>query len=266
MAIPIILVLEITLSDLSHSQVIETRREFIFLAMAGLFICAMTLLNVLGITRFIELGPLQLAIGVLPYPITFLCTDLISEFYGKRKANQVVFTGLLANIFVVTFVIIANYIPSVDSSFQPPWQTLKLAEDVILPNGQILSGETELFTLIYGTTMGAVTASMIAYVAAQFCDVFLYHFWKKLTRGKHLWLRNIGSTVVSQLIDAISVISITFGIQLLTGAMTAKHFAFLILSNYAFKFAAALLDTIPIYILSGWLERYLEIDPKKVFD
>ena len=75
------------------------RRERTFLVLAGIFLCAMTLLNVIGITRFVQLGPMALAVGVLPYPLTFLCTDLICELYGKSRANFLVTVGLGLNFF-----------------------------------------------------------------------------------------------------------------------------------------------------------------------
>ena len=80
------------------------RRERVFLILSGIFLCAMTMLNLLGITRFIELGPWTLAVGVLPYPITFLCTDLVSELYGRRRANFLVTFGLCLNFFILGFM------------------------------------------------------------------------------------------------------------------------------------------------------------------
>ena len=80
---------------------IVERRERVFLALAGLFLCAMTMLNIIGITKFVQLGPMALAVGVLPYPITFLCTDLISELYGRARANFLVTVGLVLNFFIL---------------------------------------------------------------------------------------------------------------------------------------------------------------------
>ncbi|MFV0277256.1 MAG: VUT family protein, partial [Parahaliea sp.] len=79
------------------SPVLQERRERVFLVLAGIFLSAMTLLNVIGITRFIQLGPMALAVGVLPYPLTFLCTDLVCELYGKSRANFLVSVGLGLN-------------------------------------------------------------------------------------------------------------------------------------------------------------------------
>ena len=235
------------------------RRERVFLVLAGVFLCAMTLLNVLGITRFVQLGPLTVAIGVLPYPITFLCTDLICELYGRRRANFLVTVGLGLNLFIVLVLVVANALPGAPDGLRPPWQLLTLGSDVMLPNGTSVSGDVELFSLIYATTVGAVFASMLAYLAAQYCDVQLFHFWKRLTRGRHLWLRNNFSTLVSQLVDATVVIGVTFGAAFLAGDITAAAMLGLIGSNYLFKMLVALADTGPFYIAVHYLSRYLNI-------
>lgn len=238
-------------------SVLQERRERVFLVLAGFFLCAMTLLNVIGITRFIQLGPMQLAVGVLAYPLTFLCTDLISELYGRARANFMVTVGLVLNGFILGVMWLGNFLPSVDPSAQPPWQVLALASPVGLPNGEALSGSVELFTLIYASTTGAVFASMVAYVLAQYIDVFLFHWIKNKTGGKHLWLRNNGSTIVSQAADSIAVISITFGAVILSGGMTWKVVLTLMLSNYLFKLFSALADTPIIYLLVAKLRPYL---------
>lgn len=237
--------------------VFELRRERVFLLLAGIFLCAMTLLNVLGITRFVALGPLTVAIGVLPYPITFLCTDLICELYGRKRANYLVTVGLMLNVFIVGVLIVANALPA--AALQPPWQTLNLAAPVGLPNGSELSGNVELFSIIYATTVGAVFASMLAYLAAQYCDVQLFHFWKRLTRGRHLWLRNNFSTLVSQLVDATVVVGVTFGASFVAGDVGLYAMLTLIGSNYLFKMLVALADTIPFYLLVNFLCRYLDL-------
>lgn len=245
--------------DIDTPSIIAIRRERVFLMLAGFFLCAMTLLNVIGITRFIQLGPMTLAVGVLPYPLTFLCTDLVSELYGKQRANWLVTVGLMMNIFVIGCLALGNYLPSVGPEALPPWQVLHLSQDFVLPNGQLVSGHVELFLLIYSCTAGAVLASMLAYMAAQYCDVFLFHFWKDFTNGKHLWVRNNFSTLVSQLVDSIMVISITFGASYLAGNITIQQVGVLMFSNYLFKFVVALADTIPFYLLVGYLKPYLDV-------
>lgn len=241
-------------------DLISRRREQVFLLLAGFFLCSMTMLNIIGITKFVQLGPMALAVGVLPYPLTFLCTDLVSELYGKRRANFMVTVGLIMNVFVIAIMAIGNLLPAVSPDNQPPWQVLSLAQEISTPGGVSISGSVELYFLIYSCTSGAVIASMLAYVAAQYCDVQLYHFWKQLTHGKHLWLRNNFSTLISQGVDSFMVITVTFGAVYLAGGLSLQQMLVLMGSNYLFKLCAALLDTIPLYAAVHYLRRYLHIE------
>ncbi|MEK9543657.1 MAG: queuosine precursor transporter [Luminiphilus sp.] len=243
------------------TEQLRERRERVFLVLAAVFLGAMTLLNVVGITRFIQLGPLALAVGVLPYPLTFLCTDLISELYGRARANFLVSVGLGLNFLILAVLTLGDIAPSVPADTMPPWQMIQLAEPLALPNGQTVEGQIGLFQLIYATTSGAVFASMLAYIAAQYCDVQLYHFWKRLTRGKHLWLRNNFSTLLSQLVDSVMVVTVTFGAVYWRGEMAFNTLLVLVGSNYAFKALSALADTLPLYVLVRWLRQYLELGP-----
>jgi uncharacterized integral membrane protein (TIGR00697 family) len=241
---------------------LHARRERVFLVMAGLFLGSMTMLNILGISRFIDLSfevfgisiPMALAIGVLPYPITFLCTDFISELYGQKRANHLVWVGLMLNLWVVGFLWLGGVLPpaiEIDpATGLPPTEAYDFA-----------------FYRIRFLTMGAVVASMIAYLAAQFCDVTLFHFWKRLTKGRHLWLRNNGSTVVSQFVDSFAVITITHfyanGLPINAEAPIWPQLWVFIASGYVFKLVIALLDTLPFYVGVHYLSRYLEINPNE---
>jgi queuosine precursor transporter len=237
------------------STAIALRRERVFLALAALFIGSMTMLNILGVTRFLDLSfevfgrtvPMPLAVGVLPYPLTFLCTDFISELYGKARANLLVWVGLLVNVWLVFVLWIGGLLPGFD---QPLYDE---------------AGRLPLFFEIQRLTLGSVTASMVAYLAAQLCDVHLFHFWKRLTAGRHLWLRNNGSTLLSQAVDTFAVITITHywaGAIPIDGDRPAwPQLWVFIATGYVFKLVAALLDTVPFYLGTAWLSRYLEIDP-----
>jgi uncharacterized PurR-regulated membrane protein YhhQ (DUF165 family) len=240
---------------------LHARRERVFLLLAGIFLGSMAMLNIIGITRFIQIGPLALAVGVLPYPLTFLCTDLISELYGRKRATSVVWVGLVINVMIIGTLWLGQALPAVAAEQQPPWQLLHFSQPVHLPDGSSLEQQGELYTLIFACTAGAMLASMVAYLAAQFTDVYLFHFWKRLTKGKHLWLRNNGSTVVSQLVDSVTVVGLTFGAAFMRGEQTMQALLVLVGGNYAFKLAAALLDTGPFYLGVRYLSRYLEIDP-----
>jgi len=267
---------------------IHARRERVFLVLAGIFLGSLTLLNVLGISRFIVLASLMeqegggyelafgkwrdisfvLAVGVLPYPVTFLCTDLISEFYGRSRANWLVMVGLLLNIWVVVILWLGAALPQqpeFDETGVPKVEVVEVESDAGVVHQAKVPGDYAFYK-IKQLAYGAVMASMIAYLLAQFCDVWLYHFWKKLTKGKHLWLRNNGSTLVSQLVDTVAVILIThFYARALPppaeGASLTQHLLLLIATGYLFKVFAALLDTIPFYIAVAWLKGYLEFDP-----
>jgi hypothetical protein len=256
---------------------LHERRERVVLVLAGVFLGAMTMLNVLGITKFIHLGPLALAVGVLPYPLTFLCTDFISEFYGRKRANFVVWVGALLNGLIILFMWLGDIAPGISEAARPewlpegswlppPWQNLPLSRSVYLPNGDEIQAQGSLFHILFACTRGTVLASMCAYMAAQFCDVFLFHFWKKLTRGKHLWLRNNASTMISQLIDSTAVIFITFWAQFAGGEKSFETMLALVGSSYLFKVIVAALDTIPFYIGVKVLSGYLRIDPTREHD
>ncbi len=244
---------------------LQARRERVFLLLAGLFLGTLSMLNILGLLRFIHIGEMQttsfgtltfaVAVGVLPYPLTFLCTDLICEIYGRARANAVVWTGVVLNIWVVFILWLGGVLPGFETI--DPANSLPVLDD---------AGRLPVFFEVRRFACGAVVASMIAYLTAQFTDVYMFHFWKKLTKGKHLWLRNNGSTMVSQLVDSTAVILITWWIGGLDAMLTeeaplAVQLGALIFTGYMFKFSFALLDTLPFYWLTARLSRYLEIDP-----
>ena len=223
---------------------LQQRREFCFLVLAGLFLGTLGMLNILGLTRFLALGyigswPIVVAVGALPYPITFLCTDLISELWGEKKAAQLVWVGLLLNGWVVLILWLGGVLPGV-----------KGAPDAT-------------FFEIQRLAFGSVIASMAAYLTAQFVDVRMFHFWKKVSNGKALWLRNNGSTLVSQLVDTSAVVLISHYasgvLPVRPGEPVAPQLISFIASGYLFKSFAALADTLPFIWITGRLRQWLEI-------
>ncbi len=235
---------------------LHERRQVTFLFLSGLFLGTLAMLNILGVTRFIDLSftlpgtdvrvPMPLAIGALPYPITFLCTDFISELYGERRASQVVWMGFFLNLWVMFILWIGGTLPG----FEPPD-----------------APEQGVFFDVRKLAFTAVTASMIAYLVAQFIDVRLFHFWKRLTKGRYLWLRNNGSTLVSQLVDTTAVILITHfyaaGLPIEKSEPLWPQLMVFIAAGYTFKIAVALFDTIPFYFGVHYLSRYLRIRSEK---
>lgn len=250
------------LPELTPRQ-LHDRREGVFLLFAGLFLGTLAMLNILGITRFIKLWEYDfngdgvptafaVAVGVLPYPMTFLCTDFISELYGKKRANLVVWIGLVLNIWVMAILWLGGALPGFES---------------LTPEGSLARDGADrlpVFFEVRALAFGAVTASMIAYLLAQLVDVHIFHFWKRLTKGRYLWLRNNGSTLVSQLVDTVAVILITYLIGALPIAEDAPVVPALLVfigTGYAFKLAAALLDTLPFYFGAHHLSRALRLPP-----
>ena len=231
-------------TQLSVRTTLEARRDGVFLLLAGLFLGTLGMLNILGLTRFLQLGsiggwPIVVAVGALPYPITFLCTDLISEIWGEQKANQVVWVGLLLNGWVMLILWLGGVLPAMSGS------------------------DDSTFRTIQQLSFGSVGASMVAYLTAQFVDVRLFHFWKQRTKGKALWLRNNGSTLVSQLVDTSAVVLIShYGAHVLPVQPERSVLPQLISfigSGYLFKVLAALSDTLPFIWLTAWLRGWLDI-------
>lgn len=240
-------------------------RERIFLVLAGVFLASMVCMNVLGITKFIQVGGwtitilgepvtlFQLAIGVLPYPVTFLATDLVSELYGKKRASFLVWTGFGLNVFLLVVCGLGAYLGS--APFDAHGQFYAQAYLAMGGVEGAASGTPapgafygQVWTLMWGAT----AASMIAYLVAQLCDVHLFHFWKDLTKGRHLWLRNNGSTIVSQLVDTVCVLTITFWGQISSGEKSVSWLLALMAGTYAFKLLVALIDT-PLFYLGTYL-------------
>ena len=216
----------------------------IYLLLAGLFITSLVVSNLI-FQKFFYWYPLnlkvlgnslfELSVGILPYPITFLITDLISEIYGKKRANQVVVTGIFASFFSMGILLIANEVPAIKNS----------------------PIDDETFNQVFALSPIAALASMIAYLLAQFVDIRIYHFWKNLTQGKMLWLRNNFSTFSSQLIDT----SLVVGLLSVFGVLEWKLFWGLVISGFLFKIIVAALDTPLLYLFVGIFRKTFDLKP-----
>ncbi len=250
--------------DDRHSRTeIDYKRDALFLSLAGIFLTSLVLGNVIGTTKFVTIFSVELSdwmldivppliredhiytmsvpVGVIAYPFTFLATDLLSELYGRKKAQLVVWVGFWMNVFML-FLMTLNH-----------W----------LPNTGGVSGGLQLFEGVYEFMIGNTIASMIAYLISQTVDVRLFHFWKDLTNGKHLWLRNNASTTVSQLVDSTAILTILFVAGNLGDEIdTIGKLIILIFNSYLFKFFFALFDT-PLCYLGVKLFQNFEEDPSK---
>lgn len=204
----------------------------IYLFLAALFITSLVVSNLI-FQKFFYWYPFsvrlfgsnlfELSVGILPYPITFLITDLISEIYGKKKANQVVTAGIFASFFSIVILLIAQAVPAIPAS----------------------PVDDATFDKVFALSPLAVLASMLAYLFAQYIDIRIYHFWKNLTHGKMLWLRNNFSTFASQFIDTFTVIVLLCSF----GVLPWSLFWGLLVSGVLFKILVAALDTPLLYLL-----------------
>ena len=203
--------------------------------LAGIFIASLVTCNLIA-NKFVtvDLGfkVFIVSAGILPYPLTFLVTDLISELYGQRKANLVVFSGFIASMFVLLFLWLGSQFEAIP--------------------GSIVNDST--YNSVFQNAWRLIAASMVAYLFAQFVDVRIFHFWKKLTNGKHLWLRNNGSTVASQLVDTTLVICILF-----VGVWETDQILSAIRDGWLFKMLMALIDTPIIYGIIHLLKGRIDI-------
>jgi hypothetical protein len=207
--------------------------------LAALFISSLVVSNLI-FQKFFYWEPLglyrfEISVGILPYPITFLITDILSEIYGKKKANQVVIAGIFASLFSMIIILVADFTPAIVSS---PINNTTFHE-------------------VFGLSPLAVFASMLAYLFAQFIDIKVFHFWKKLTKGKHLWLRNNFSTFFSQFIDTFTVVFLLCSF----GVLPWNIFNSLLISGFLFKVIIAALDTPILYGIVYLFRRKFNLKP-----
>jgi len=210
-------------------------KDKFYIILAGIFIASLVTCNLIA-NKFVtvDLGfkVFIVSAGILPYPLTFLVTDLISELYGQRKANLVVFSGFIASMFVLLFLWLGGQFNAIPSSI--------VGDDI--------------YNMVFQNAWRIIAASMVAYLFAQFIDVKIFHFWKKLTNGKHLWLRNNGSTVASQLVDTTLVICILF-----VGVWESDQIFSAIVDGWLFKMLMAFIDTPIIYGIIHLLKGKIDI-------
>lgn len=219
--------------------------------MAG-FVVVLVLTNIIGVKLFLAFPEslpgglfgeaITLTTGLITYPITFLLTDIVCEVYGRRRANLMVMTGFFMSLMSLVLVQVALALPGA-----PAWSATN-------PNFPSVEAMQRAFESVFTLPGVLIFGSMTAYLAAQLLDVKLFHYWKEVTQGRHLWLRNNASTMTSQLVDTVIVNSIFLGFGLgLDWFVVAR----IIVASYIFKLIIAALDTPFIYLGVAILRRYL---------
>ena len=184
-------------------------------SLAAAIAVAGKIVNIFGLTP---------AATVVGYSLTFICTDCISELYGKKRANQVVAAGLLCQVLAMGLYVLAIAMPS--ASF---WEN------------------QEAFETVMGSSIRVTLGSLVAYSASQFHDIWAFHFWRRVTSGRHLWLRNNLSTMTSQLIDTVIFITIAF--------LGVFPIGSVIFGQYVVKLGIAVIDTPIVYGIVSYVRK-----------
>jgi len=221
------------------------RKTWLFIVLAGLFITnAVTaelisnkLISVpLSFTFFgRQVGPLVTVIGILPWPVVFLLTDLMNEFYGAKVVRKLswITAGLILYCFVI--VGISLQIPALE-----------------VPNSQLADNRS--YNLVFGQAQMVIVGSISAFLFSQLLDASLFKWIKGKTGDRWIWLRSTGSTVVSQLVDSYIVLFIGFVIP---GAMSWKDYLSIAPTNYLLKLLIGVALTPLIYVGHYGVKKYL---------
>lgn len=208
-----------------------TRRDLVFIILSGIFITNAILGELIG-GKLIQVGPFAMSIGVIPWPVVFLTTDLINEYFGKSGVKKLTFLTVGLIIYAFLILLWAMNIPAAGFS----------------------TVTDEQFTAVFGQSLWIIVGSIAAFLASQLIDVLVFWIFREKTQGRMLWLRATGSTAISQLIDSFVIIGIAFW---LPGKIETSQFLNVATSNYSYKLIIAILLTPLIYLGHNIIDKFL---------
>jgi queuosine precursor transporter len=211
---------------------VNDRKQQLFLWLAGFFVASLICADLIG-GKFFVVGKVHLSVGMLAFPLTFVLTDVVNEFFGQAGARRITFLGLGTAIFAFVIINVALALPT---SPESP-----------------LSGDQ--FKTVFGWSGRLYLASLSAYVVGQLIDISVFGALRRLTRHRLLWLRATGSTLVSQAIDTVVV-----NVVLLSGAKTAAFIFTVIRDSYLTKVLIALALTPLIYFVHTLVLKVLKVE------
>ncbi|HRG18777.1 MAG TPA: queuosine precursor transporter [Flavobacterium lutivivi] len=214
----------------------HSKKDTVYVVLAGIFITNALVAELIG-GKLIDVGSAVMSIGILPWPIVFVTTDLINEYFGEKgvKKLSLITAGLIAYTFFILFFAIK------------------------IPSSGISSVNSDQFKAVFGQSQLIIVGSIVAFLASQLIDVTIFHFVKKRTGNKMIWLRSTGSTVISQLFDSFIVLGIAFW---LPGIMDFKTYIISGFTGYTVKLVIAILMTPLIYLGHYLIQKYLSKDGK----
>ncbi|HSD13885.1 MAG TPA: queuosine precursor transporter [Flavobacterium sp.] len=210
----------------------KTKKDIVYILLAGIFITNAIVAELTG-GKLIQIGPFIMSIGILPWPIVFITTDIINEHFGRDGVKKLSFitAGLIAYCILVLFI----------GTKIPAFETGETVND-------------EQFYAVFGQGLFIMVASIIAFLVSQLIDVSIFWFLRNKTGKKMIWLRSTGSTVISQLIDSFIVSGIAFW---LTGKISTSQYLNMSFTGYTFKLILAVVLTPLIYLGHYLIEKYL---------
>lgn len=209
----------------------KSKKDTVYVILAGIFITNAVVAELIG-GKLIDVGPTVMSIGILPWPIVFITTDLINEYFGEKGVRRL--SVITASLIAYTFFVL--------------YFAMKI------PSTGISSVSTSQFNAVFGQSQWIIVGSIIAFLVSQLIDVSIFHFFKRRTGKKMIWLRSTGSTVISQLFDSFIVLGIAFWIP---GIMDTKTFFLSALTGYTIKLVIAVLMTPLIYLGHWMIEKYI---------
>lgn len=209
----------------------KSRKDTVYVILAGIFITNAVVAELIG-GKLIDVGPAVMSIGILPWPIVFVTTDLINEYFGEKGVRRL--SIITASLIAYTFFVL--------------YFAMKI------PSTGISSVSTSQFNAVFGQSQLIIVGSIIAFLVSQLIDVSIFHFFKRRTGSKMIWLRSTGSTVISQLFDSFIVLGIAFW---LPGIMDTKTFFLSAITGYTVKLVIAVLMTPLIYLGHSLIEKYI---------
>jgi queuosine precursor transporter len=220
----------VTLSNRPHLDV-SGKRNLLYLVLAGFFVSNALLGEILG-GKLIAVGPFTMSMGVVVWPVVFLTTDVINEYFGKPGVRRLTLltVGLILYAFVVIFAAMQ------------------------IPAARISPVSDQAFRMVFGQSLWIIVGSVTAFLISQLVDVVVFWLFRDRTGGRHLWLRATGSTAVSQLIDTFVILAIAFW---LPGKISTRDFLGLSLLNYSYKLGIAVALTPLIYAAHRAIDNFL---------
>ena len=212
------------------------KKERLYIVLAGFFVTNAILAEMVGgkifTFNFFGITTANLSVGVLVWPVVFVMTDIINEYFGIAGVRRLT----LLTIVLISYVFVALYFMGMTRA------------------ASFSAINDDNFNVVFGTSQSIIIGSLIAFAIGQFLDFFIFHQLKMRTGDSHLWLRATGSTIFSQLIDTFVVLYIAFVIP---GKWTMPEFLKVATNNYFYKLIIAIAVTPVIYLVHSIIERYL---------